>query len=152
MPYRCTYAAKYRHMNHQQGAAIWFLFPQIPFTLILGPDPQPSHSTPTRTVSPRARRSRCAMPWRFRKLRALRSSDSTCPKREAREAREAVRPNARRFGRNAGDESLANPTKMVVIPEPCKELRRISAISGWDCPLLTFYPGFECGSDGPQVN
>ena len=31
----------------------------------------------------------------------------------------------------------------------CKELRRriSAAISGWDCPLLTFiYPGFDCGS------
>ena len=41
--------------------------------------------------------------------------------------------------------------KMVVIPEPCKELRRrISArIYGWEYPLLTFiYPGFDCGPCG----
>ena len=44
-------------------------------------------------------------------------------------------------------ESQSKPigTKMVVIPEPCTGLRRISAaIYGWDRPLLTFiYPGFE---------
>ena len=39
--------------------------------------------------------------------------------------------------------------KMVVIPEPCKELRRriSAAIYGWDYSLLTFiYPGCDCGS------
>ena len=40
-------------------------------------------------------------------------------------------------------------TKLVVIPELCKEFRRriSAAISGWDRPLLTFiYPGFDCDS------
>ena len=42
---------------------------------------------------------------------------------------------------------------MVIIPEPCKELRRriSAAIYGWDCPLPTFiYPGFDCGSSAVQ--
>ena len=36
----------------------------------------------------------------------------------------------------------------MVYPEPCKRIKKAAAaISGWDCPLLTFiYPGFDCGS------
>ena len=34
----------------------------------------------------------------------------------------------------------------MVYPEPCKQLtKKAAGISGWEYPLLTFYPGFDCG-------